>query len=268
MGRKVLVLDIDGTLTNSKREITPATRQALIGIQQLGHIVVLASGRPTGGLRMITGQIGLDRLGGYMISYNGACVTNAATGEAVFRSALPRDAAAWMHAYALRHDMGMCTYIGNDLLCGTRPDPYIDRETQANEFRFCRVNAFDAEQDYYKILLTAEPSKAIGHEEYLAQRFEGRMSIFRSEPFFIEVMAQGVSKANAIAALIKRIGVEREDVIACGDGLNDLSIIRYAGVGVAMGNAQPEVKEAADTITLTNDEDGLIPVIRRYILEA
>lgn len=66
--------------------------------------------------------------------------------------------------------------------------------------------------------------------------------------------------------LIERLGLEREDVIACGDGLNDLSMIRYAGLGVAMANAQPEVKEAADVVTLSNDEDGVAEVIERYIL--
>ena len=70
------------------------------------------------------------------------------------------------------------------------------------------------------------------------------------------------------AGLIERLGLEREDVIACGDGLNDLSMIRYAGLGVAMANAQPEVKEAADVVTLSNDEDGVAEVIEQYILNA
>ena len=66
--------------------------------------------------------------------------------------------------------------------------------------------------------------------------------------------------------LLERLGLEREDVIACGDGLNDLSMIKYAGLGVAMGNAQQAVKDAADIVTLTNDEDGIVPVIEKYIL--
>ena len=105
-------------------------------------------------------------------------------------------------------------------------------------------------------------------QKRLARRFIGRLSIYRSEPFFIEVMARGVDKGAAIAGLIERLGLEREDVIACGDGLNDLSMIRYAGLGVAMANAQPEVKEAADVVTLSNDEDGVAEAIERYILNA
>ena len=96
----------------------------------------------------------------------------------------------------------------------------------------------------------------------------GRLSVYRSEPFFIEIMPRGVDKGAAIAGLIERLGLEREDVIACGDGLNDLTMIKYAGLGVAMGNAQPEIKAAADVVTGTNDEDGLVIVIEQYILNA
>ena len=116
------------------------------------------------------------------------------------------------------------------------------------------------------ILLTAPPTRAEEHQKRLARRFIGRLSIYRSEPFFIEVMARGVDKGAAIAGLIERLGLEREDVIACGDGLNDLSMIRYAGLGVAMANAQPEVKEAADVVTLSNDEDGVAAAVERYLL--
>jgi len=81
-------------------------------------------------------------------------------------------------------------------------------------------------------------------------------------------MARGVNKADAIAGLLERLGLEREDTIACGDGLNDLTMIKYAGLGVAMGNAQKAVKEAADVITLSNDEDGVAEIIDQYILNS
>ena len=270
MKKKVLVLDIDGTLTNSRKEISPKTREALIKIQEMGHIVALASGRPTGGLRMYLDELEFPRFGGYTISYNGACVTNTKTGEAVYKNALPDYAAQWMHAYALDHDMGMCSYEGNKLLCGTRVDRFLERETVLNRFERVQVESFEPyiRTDFYKVLLTAVPTRAEEHEKRLARRFLGRLSIYRSEPFFIEVMARGVNKGDAIAGLLERLDMEREDVIACGDGLNDLSMIRYAGLGVAMGNAQPEVKDAADVVTRSNDEDGLIPIIEQYILNA
>ena len=89
MKRKVLVLDIDGTLTNSKKQITPATQEAIFELQRRGHVVVLASGRPTAGLRVMTEKLRFAENGGYILSYNGGCVTYVPTGETVFKNLLP-----------------------------------------------------------------------------------------------------------------------------------------------------------------------------------
>ena len=240
MKKKLLVLDIDGTLTNTRKEITQKTRDAILKIESMGHYVALASGRPTGGLRMFLDELDFPKYGNYTISYNGACVSNAQTGEVVYKNVLPDYVAPWMLDYAREHDLGMCTYDGLDFLCPTRMDRYLEREEKINHFNEVLIDNLDAYRniDLFKVLLTAPPTRAEEHQKRLA----------RSEPFFIEVMARGVDKGAAIAGLIERLGLEREDVIACGDGLNDLSMIRYAGLGVAMANAQPEVKEAADVL--------------------
>lgn len=268
MKKKVLVLDIDGTLTNSKKEITPATLEAIHTIQKKGHVVVLASGRPTAGLRLMTEKLGFAENGGYILSYNGGCVTYVPTGETVFKNLLPDYVPQWMQAYALDHDLGMCSYLGTQMLCGTACTRYLDYEARINGLDVVQTPSFEphVHTDFYKVLLSATPTRAAEHEKRLAHRFMGRLSIYRSEPYFIEVMPRGVNKASAIAGLLERLGLEREDTIACGDGLNDLSMIRYAGLGVAMGNAQPEVKAAADVVTRTNDEDGIVPIIEQYIL--
>ena len=238
--RKLLVLDIDGTLTNTQKDITPKTLEAILNIERMGHAVALASGRPTGGMRRYVDELELAKYGNYAISYNGACVTNMQTNEMVYKNALPDYVAPWMLDYAREHGLGMCIYDGNTVVCGTDVDRYIERETVLNGFNRVSVENFDAYRgmDMFKALLTAPPVRAAEHEKRLARRFIGRLSIYRSEPYFIEVMPRGVDKGAAIAGLIERLGMEREDVIACGDGLNDLAMIRYAGLGVAMGNAQ------------------------------
>ena len=290
--RKLLVLDIDGTLTNTQKDITPKTLEAILNIERMGHAVALASGRPTGGMRRYVDELELAKYGNYAISYNGACVTNMQTNEMVYKNALPDYVAPWMLDYAREHGLGMCIYDGNTVVCGTDVDRYIERETVLNGFNRVSVENFDAYRgmDMFKALLTAPPVRAAEHEKRLAdlrnglmascagvqallekrlaRRFIGRLSIYRSEPYFIEVMPRGVDKGAAIAGLIERLGMEREDVIACGDGLNDLAMIRYAGLGVAMGNAQSEIKAAADVVTGTNDEDGIVSVIEQYILNA
>ena len=105
-------------------------------------------------------------------------------------------------------------------------------------------------------------------EKELAGQYEGILSIYRSEPFFIEAMPLGVDKAASLERLFEKIGVDRADTIACGDGFNDMSMIQYAGVGVAMANAQEAVKNVADVITeKTNDEDGLLEVLDRFFMD-
>jgi Cof subfamily protein (haloacid dehalogenase superfamily) len=91
--------------------------------------------------------------------------------------------------------------------------------------------------------------------------------VYRSEEFFIEIMPKNVDKAASLDKMLETVGLTREDAICCGDGFNDISMIKYAGVGVAMGNAKPVVKEAADYITGTNDEDGLVQVIDEFVLK-
>ncbi|MBQ9142771.1 MAG: HAD hydrolase family protein, partial [Lachnospiraceae bacterium] len=90
------------------------------------------------------------------------------------------------------------------------------------------------------------------------------ISIYRSEPFFIEIMPKNINKADSLDRVLKGMGMSSEQEVCCGDGYNDISMIKYAKVGVAMGNAQPAVKEAADYIAPTNDEDGVVDVIEKF----
>ena len=144
MKKKLLVLDIDGTLTNTRKEITPKTRDAILKIESMGHYVALASGRPTGGLRMFLDELDFPKYGNYTISYNGACVSNAQTGEVVYKNVLPDYVAPWMLDYAREHDLGMCTYDGLDFLCPTRMDRYLEREEKINHFNEVLIDNLDA----------------------------------------------------------------------------------------------------------------------------
>ena len=114
----------------------------------------------------------------------------------------------------------------------------------------------------------------VGHGEYMAtveqkiqEVMQGRLSIYRSEPFFLEVMAKGIDKAASLERLLQHTGIKREEMIACGDGFNDLSMIKFAGLGVAMQNAQEVVKQQADYITDSNDEDGVAKVVETFLLK-
>ena len=114
--------------------------------------------------------------------------------------------------------------------------------------------------------MTAPPEKAQQYEKQLQEMYGDVLSIYRSEPFFIEIMPKNVDKARSLDRMLETVGLTRENTICCGDGFNDMTMIQYAGVGVAMANAQEEVKKSADFITDSNDDDGIVTVIDKFIL--
>ena len=109
-----------------------------------------------------------------------------------------------------------------------------------------------------KCLIVGEPEDLVPLEEGLRQEVGARINVYRSEAFYLEVVPKGIDKAASLARLLERVRIKKEEVIAIGDGYNDLTMIQFAGLGVAMANAQPPVKANADQVTrYTNDEDGV-----------
>lgn len=266
--KKLLALDIDGTLTNSKKEITPATLEKLIEVQEKGHIVAVASGRPLPGIRRIAQELDLFRFGGYVLAFNGGRIVNYRTGDIVYQAALDNEVVKQIYDYCTAASCGMVTYEGDRVITGTPVDGYMTFEASINNMELMRLDNFREYIDFplNKCLLTAEPERAERIEAELIERFGDRVNIFRSEPYFVEITPPNVHKAASLEKLLEFLGMKVGDLVACGDGYNDLTMIEYAGVGVAMANAQDIVKEHADYVTLSNDEDGLVPVIDRFIL--
>jgi Cof subfamily protein (haloacid dehalogenase superfamily) len=268
MSKKLLALDIDGTLTNTQKDITPATLEKIIEAQEKGHIVAIASGRPLPGIRKIADTIELDRFGGYVLAFNGGRIVDYSTGEVVYQAVLDNDVVRDIYDYCLKAGCGMVTYDGDRVITGTDIDGYMTFEASINHMEIMRIDNFREYIDFplNKCLLTADPDKAEKIEQELAEKFGDQLNIFRSEPYFVEIMPPNVHKATSLEKLLEALDMDRKDLVACGDGYNDLTMIEYAGVGVAMANAQDIVKEHADYITLSNDEDGLVPVVDKFIL--
>lgn len=268
MSYEMIALDIDGTLTNSKKEITPATLNALIDLQKRGKKVILASGRPTPGLRSFAEQLQFDIYGGYLLAYNGAKIINYKTKETIVNQTLPQDMLPLLHQFALENHIGIISYEGDGVIAGNGIDKYIELEARINGIPYKEVDNFS---DYItfpvnKCLMTGEDDYMAEMEKKLTKLYGDRLSIYRSEAFFLEIMPQHVDKANSLSKLLAHQGITREHLVACGDGYNDMSMIRYAGLGVAMSNAREEVKKEADYITLSNDEDGVLAVIDKFFL--
>lgn len=266
--KKILVLDIDGTLVNSKKKIMPKTREALITIQDAGHIVALASGRPYPGMVPFVKELRLEEYGGYVLSFNGGRVTDCKSGETVFQKFISNRYVGRVYEFALSKGLGLVTYEDDKVIAATEIDRYMQYEADLNHMRIERVYDFLSYVDFDipKCLLTADEACAPGYEAELKSLLAPHLNVFRSEPYFIEVTRRDVDKAESVKSLLDILGMKCGQCICCGDGFNDLSMVKYAGIGVAMGNAQQIVKDAADYVTGTCDEDGLVDVIEKFIL--
>lgn len=266
--KKILVLDIDGTLVNSKKEITPETLHYLMQAQEQGCIVALASGRPFPGLKQYADALQLAQYGGYALSFNGGKVISCATGETIYTKAIPRHYAGILYDFAKQRNIGLVTYQGDKVITGTDTDDFMEYEARLNHMQIQSVQNFVEAVDFdmIKCLMTAEPEVAAQYEKELAALVGPELNVFRSEPYFIEITVRGVDKAESIARLLEHIGMKREQCICCGDGFNDKTMVEYAGIGVAMGNAQQVVKDVADYVTRSCDEDGLVEVIKKFVL--
>lgn len=267
--KKVLVLDLDGTLTNSQKEITDKTLEAVFRMQEHGHKVVIATGRPTPGALPIAKKLKLEKFGGFIASFNGGQITDCGSGEVIYQQTLPKDIIPELFKLAEKLNIGFISYDKTGIIAADRPDKYIDLEARINHLPVSYKKNIAEYIDFplNKCLGTTEPEVAPEKEQAFIEKFGDRINVSRSEPFFIEITPKGIDKAASLEHLCEIIGSSRENMIACGDGFNDISMIKYAGVGVAMANAQEEVKAAADYITVSNDEDGVAKVIYEMILK-
>lgn len=266
MKYKILVLDIDGTLTNSKKEVTENTRQALCRLQEEGIRLVIASGRPTAGTRAVADILGLAKFHNFVLSFNGAKITDCGSGETVYEQVLPGEAIPEIYRAAIGYGTGLISYEGDDVIAATPIDPYMELEARINGLAIRRVPDF---ADYVtfpvnKCLMTGAPEYLVEVERRMKKQFGNRLSIYRSEPYFLEFMPPEVDKAKSLEKLLAKLSITREEAVCCGDGFNDISMIEYAGLGVAMANAQAAVRGHADYVTATNDEDGIVQVVAKF----
>lgn len=272
MERKILFLDLDGTLLNDQKEITPGNRRAIDEALAQGHRVVVTSGRPLISSLEHAGRLGLAGTGCYVIAYNGAVVYDCAAEAVALRRALEMDDLCRVYREAEDRGVYIQTYDREDVVI----EPRCSEE---NVRRYCAVIGVN-----WRIIqnirtdLAEPPVKALlidyRHREpledmarWLREEMAGRVDCFFSSPYFLEVVAAGVNKGSAVMELCRQLGTGVRNSVAVGDESNDVSMIRAAGVGVAMANGVPAAKEAADYVTKRdNNHDGIEEVIRRFLL--
>lgn len=269
MKYKLLVLDIDGTLLNGKKQISHRTKVALLKAQQLGVQIVLASGRPTYGVWPIAKALEMDINGGYILSYNGGQIINAQTKELLFEKRIDPQMLPLLERLAKKNGFPIFTYHENRIITNTPKNKRIRNEAKLNEMEIDAVTGF-AESIHFspcKCMVVGEDAQALdGLRRYMKKHLAGTLDLFPSEDYFLEIVPQSIDKANTLSVLADKLNIEKDAIIAVGDGVCDVTMIQIAGFGVAMGNAQISVKSCADYVTGTNDEDGVASVVERHIL--
>ena len=274
---KAIVLDIDGTLLNTGKIISEKTKQALIAAQEKGIKVILASGRPTTGMLELAEQLEMTKYEGFLVSYNGARVTDCLTKEVLFNQAMSIETGQAILEHLKNFDVIPMIdkedylYV-NDVYSGMLDLPdgafnIIEYEARGGNFKLSEIDDLAAFATFpiNKILIAAQPEYFQKIAPALHAPFDEIVTAAFSAPFYFEFTDKGIDKAKALNTVFPEMGIHSENIIAFGDGHNDRSIIEYAGIGVAMGNAVDALKEIADDVTLSCDEDGIAAGLEKYL---
>ena len=259
----VLALDLDGTLTDSKKRISERTKKSIDKFIAAGGTVALASGRPTFGVMPVAKILELDKKGGYILSYNGGCFLDCKNNKQLFMKELTHEYLPILEKQAKKFGINLMTYNGDKAYALDIDEQYYMIEININHFIRVKADPLTPKITFpiIKCLMTADGDYLAKVEKEMKKYWEGKLNIVRSEPYFLEVTEVGIDKASTITNMVKKLGKSVDNLICCGDGFNDLSMIQAAGIGVAMANAQERVRAAADYITKSNDEDGIVDVV-------
>ena len=266
----IIALDLDGTLTNSEKNITPRTFDALMKAQREGVRLVLASGRPTFGIAALANQLQLADYGGYVLSYNGGRIIDWCKKTVIFSQVVDQKLVPILYDFAEKAQLPIVTYLPDAILASKNEGEYLAEEARINGMPVVVAQNFVEEAMQIaggstKFLIPGEPELLIQLESEMKAALSEQMEVFRSAPFFLELPPKGIDKAQSLQRLLTHLGLERESLMAFGDGFNDLSMIQFAGQGVAMANAVEEVKSIADFVTTSNEEDGIAHALEQLL---
>lgn len=263
MAYKLIAIDMDDTLINSNKEITPRSMQALKDAEAAGAHVVLASGRMADSVRRLYEPLGLASP---CICGGGSQLVDKDF-NLVYKCYIEPDIAKQVLDYA--KELGLYAQIFDD---GAN---YYFREYSPHTdvyYEISKMNPVEAPErfdadiiDTPKVLIIDDPTKLLEVQKLFEERFP-MLNIGRSRPHFLEMNNPAGNKGNTLKKLADELGVKQEEVIAIGDNQIDASMIEWAGLGVAIGNAIDEIKEIADYVSADNDHEGVTEVIEKFIL--
>ncbi len=268
MSIKLVAIDIDGTLVNNNRKITPEVFDAIQKAKAAGVKIVIATGRPLLGVKNILESLNLLDAGDYVITYNGALVQATATGEAFIDEPLTyndyldiemesRRLDTPLHSITMStiytHNRNISKFSVNEAYITGLPLKY-------------RTAAEMSKHEIIKMMYIDEPEKLDATIAKLPPRFRERYTIVKSTPFYLEILNKNASKGLAVQHLAEKLGISHEETMAIGDEENDRSMLESVGNPVVMANGNPELKKIAKYITKSNEASGVAHAINEWVL--
>jgi len=270
---KLVAIDLDGTLLTSNKQVTSKTIETLKKVVEQGVIVVIATGRPLLGLEPVIEGVPRSP---YMLTTNGARVVNMNTGEVILERLISHDVVLKIFNILDQYDcVKEIFYDGQGYVAAdemSRIHLYHKKPEMCDYVRKTRKPIPDILEFIKEKKKSADKAQGIFNNMEIRQQVWqelnnlGELTLFDSYYYNIEINAKGVEKGSSLKFLAERLGIKQDEVMAIGDGANDFWMIQYAGVGVAMGNSKNRIKEVADVVTVSNDEDGVARVLEEYVL--
>ena len=264
---KLIALDMDGTLLNEEKKISKANFDAIQNAREKGVKVVLATGRPLKGIHQYLTQLNLISKEEYAVTYNGSLIQNTSGSIIIDKKPLSHEDNKYLYELSKKLNVNIhaLTY---DKCITPKFNKYSEYEANMNQIPLEIVDFENIDENVViiKTMFIDEPEILDRVVPEIPKEVYDRFTVVRSAPFFLEFIDKSSNKGSGIHKLAESLGIKQEEVICVGDAGNDLHMIEYAGLGVAMGNAFEEVKKAADYVTATNDDDGVAEVINKFIL--
>jgi len=265
---RLLALDLDDTLLRSDLTISYRNRKAIKKAEAAGVTVVLASGRVPAAMDRYIKFLGLHKKPGYLICLNGVLIRESHADKIIYETGI--DASTALTAFNFADTEGFASQIyEKDIMYVSRQNKYTEYDKQLTGLKQTVVKDFRnmISGGCHKMLIPGDPALLQSLQNLLRNLLGDDVTLFTSKPYFLEILPARTDKGTALAKVAGFLGIQREEVLAVGDSMNDEAMIRWAGIGVAMVNGDERIKKIADLITeKTNDDDGVAEVIEKYIL--
>jgi len=261
---KLIATDLDGTLMGEDAIISPKVKDAVRRAMERGVKFTIATGRAFGSAIPFAEELGINAP---LICYQGGLIKDHLSGQVIYEQSVPLPLAQEVIRFTRQRGLHLNVYLdGRAYVERMTPEArYYTRIARAAVYPVGDMLAFLDREPMKFILILSDDGATRPLIAELGALFAGRMRFVRSYPRFVEGIPQGVSKGHALACLADRLGLPLGETIGIGDNDNDLELVKRAGLGVAMGNASPALKAAADHIAPPVDKEGVVEVIERFV---